>query len=356
MKKTELPKKGTTVLAISLTQPPSIEPFVQTSQFPLETFGDSLHLPPPSLHFGYNTDNTWFSHVPMPIFLTVVNLRVQEIKELVFTLKIYQNKTKLQQVVEPVQGTVGSQSAFSHQFKSKIIGKMIPIKVKATCTYKVENIKYTAKASKVFETVNSIKVTYQPIFNQLNPILSIEVENRMPWSIQSVEVTADNSTIPIASYLCTGEKASNYIELCSSLRNFTVTWDLLFAKRNSFVVDADIPYSQNMLPVTVRIENAPSTVPILKPFSTKVVITNISKNTLSGEMSFTQKSKVIEPFGVKNAVIDALQPSCNFEINLSFIAMSQGRASFPTFAFGFKGTQKFEITLKEVVLVIGSSE
>ncbi|KAH0794965.1 hypothetical protein GPJ56_001091 [Histomonas meleagridis] len=356
MKKTEqTPKKGTTGLVISLTQPPSIEPIVRTSQFPFESFGDSLHFPPPSLRFGYSTDNIWYSHVPMTIFLTVVNLRVQEIKELVLTLKIYQNKTKLLQVVEPVQGTVGSQCSFSHQFKTKIVEKNCSIKVKATCSYKVENMKFTSKASKIFEIQDSITVTYQS-YNQPNPILNIEVQNKMPWSIQDVEFTAEKSTIPISSYLNTGEKASNHYALCNSIKNFTISWDLPFAKKNSFVVDADIPFNSNSIPIILRISNAPTDVPILKPFSAKVTITNIVKSALSGEMGFKQKTMAIEPFGVKNAVIEALQPGCNFEIDLSFVALKQGSANFPSFTFDFKGYQKFEITLKDIILVVGSAE
>lgn len=362
MKKTEsqtstIFKKGSTLLNFSFVQSPQLSTTFHTSHYPFECFDDELHVPISPV-FSYNNTGRWYLHIPMIIFLTISNRRPQEIHDLSMTLKIYDKKNKIKAFNEAMPDTVVSANGlYTHKFIVTIDEDVTNINLKAECKYRIDNLKFKAKCSDKINVDEPLSVIYR-LCGADKDIIQVDVENKMMDEIiTNLKLkVGDESPIDLIKKLNYGEKVSGNMPLENSVSKLEVSWDIPGSKNNKKIVNVDYNINIKSIPINVTLETPNRPIKALEPFLIKLILTNITKTPIEGELKFKQSYTPIQLFGVNENSIKSIAPGEKIEIEFCFVALNHGTFRVPTISFNLqKPSEKFEVVPKEVVIVIGNT-
>jgi hypothetical protein len=346
-------------VSIIIIQHQTIIPTTSTSQFCLETFSPSLHLPPPDLQFEISDKAIGFSGVPMHMMAVVSNLRPHALFNVnlwvTATLHTGDSHEQIKRESHSFAAPIESQHCLSKLFVIQC-QQQGTVEVTAVTNCQFLNSLHSATASENITIIPSLHITY--LAHQTSPVcVQVSIQNLFPSRITDVHVrTPLGQLISLGAGLASREKAATFFMVPSTTTCLDFRWSLPFAQECMQTMSLNLMPESEQNPILLTFENVPQTAPALQQIDVVAKIKNASNEVLNGAISIVKKGAAILPVGTADLRFDGLSPMEERAISLSFISLFQGFYEFPKFQFNLANGRSFVNKAGAGVLVVGYPE
>jgi hypothetical protein len=339
-------------LDIARVEPPALSATCATSRFALESFHAPLHLPPPVLVHEFSDSKLGFFGVPCTFLIVGVNRRTQPIFEVCLSGNI-EGESVSESFTSPIYQALEPSRPIIFPLVSLMIRSVGAVTIQAFLEYTFDNAKTKVKAKETFAYEYALDVVTRVHPAEI-PIYEVRVSNnKLQKRIINVQASINRELFPIAKFLGPDEAGSGFLALRSPPRELKVLWDLPGCERCYQTVA--IPETEDDVKGPIKITMGPlkRVVPCLEPFTAKIIVENLSKTELSGELTIRNGSIALA--GVNSLQFTKIKPGTSATLEGSFIALEEGHLAFPAFQVAIKEGPQFEVDADSGIFIVGSA-
>lgn len=338
-------------LVMQVLQPPSIAATCSTAEFPLESLGKPLHLPPPIPEFSISDTGVAYAGIPLKIIFTVLNRKLVPITEVQIVTRLARDKkVKLSKFGSTIFSNVQANSLIT-DVKEITINTPGRISLKSEATFRIENAKASCSAKQAIVFQNPLTVSFQ-FKGTITPICEISIRNQIPVPIRSLRVQVGDVSVAIADALETEEVATGLVQITKKITSVTAFWVIPGCNHCSMAFPCEKCPEPLELPARIRLVNVPKMVGCYEPFEASLLVQNVGQVPIEGEMAIVEGP--IALFGLNALIFPQIPPGSQSEVRGTFMATVEGKVPFPRVKVAIKGCPQFDVDVDSGVLVANS--
>ena len=340
-------------LTMRVLQHPWINATCATSEFPLESLEQPLHLPPPVPEFSILDSGTAYAGIPIKIMFTVTNRKQTPLTDLQIITKLTRDKkVKLSTYGSTIFSCVQANDSIT-DIKEITINSPGRISLKSEATFRSENAKSSCSTKQTLIFQNPIHVSFQFKGTQV-PICEIAIRNQMQVPIQAVRVQVGENLVAIADSLQSEEIATGLVNITKKITGVSAFWEIPGCNHCSMAFPCEKAPEPLGLPARVFLRNVPKLVNCYEPFEASLFVKNVGQVPIEGEMAIVEGG--ITLFGLNGLMFGSIPPGSEYEVRGTFMATEEGKVKFPQVKVGIKGCPQFYIDVDSGVLVTGKEQ
>lgn len=347
-------ESATSIAKVSLLQvlPPSLSSTVRTSQFPLECFGDALHLAAPQPLFERDHSQGWYSGIPISMIAVVTNKRFQVLKNVSITVQARIGKHQLLQKDHKFDGEIRAQkwTTFPFSVSCPIGGDL---EIIATLHFSFEDLPQVLRVSEIIRIKQTLDMKYS-MRQKPTEVIQFSAYNGSPFQLSNIRASTLNGTsFPVAEGLGPNESVSSFFKPKGQATRLEIAWDLPHAKKCTQVIALKVMPEEPVAPVVVDVTDLPEVVPCLKPFVVHVKVRSTKGEKITGRIAFNQSEQLIRIVG-KTAL--SFTDVVEKEFELTLVSLWQGALQLPAFVVHLSDNSTVPCDVNKGLLVVGYAD